>query len=121
MYLRANVPQTVRVTTRLVGRVHGLPPQLGEELYLILREAVGNAVRHGNPTELRIAVSAGRRRVDASVTDNGRGFGPGTAAGNGLASMRERTHLLRGHLDVASAPGRGTWVTLWVPLTGGRS
>ena len=54
-------------------------------------------------------------RVRLAVSDDGRGFEePG--GGHGLEGMRERARLLGGRLRVSSAPGRGTRVTLSVPL-----
>ncbi len=52
------------------------------------------------------------------VADDGRGFDPaqGPGGGFGLQSMRERLVRLAGHVDVESAPGRGTRVTCVCPL-----
>ena len=64
-------------------------------------------------------------RVKAVVQDDGEGFVPGeeapsssTGGGTGLASMKERTSLLGGNLELASAPGKGTRVEIFVPLPG---
>jgi signal transduction histidine kinase len=53
-----------------------------------------------------------------AIRDDGVGFdpvGPGTRKTLGMASMRERLRLVRGKLDVVSAPGQGTAVLAWVP------
>jgi signal transduction histidine kinase len=79
----------------------------------IVREAVGNALRHGGADCVRItleATPAGGRLV---VQDDGRGFDTDTAAygnGYGLTSMRERAHRLPGSCAVTSEPGSGTTV-----------
>ena len=48
----------------------------------------------------------------AEVSDDGRGFGPEAPIGIGLRSMRERTAVLGGKLEVESEPGEGTRVRL---------
>ena len=79
----------------------------------IVREAVGNALKHGGADCVRVtlqATPAGGRLV---VQDDGRGFDVATAAygnGYGLTSMRERAQRLPGACTVTSEPGRGTTV-----------
>jgi len=79
----------------------------------IVREAVGNALRHGGADCVRVtleATPAGGRLV---VRDDGRGFDTEAAAhghGYGLTSMRERAHQLPGSCVVKSGPGSGTTV-----------
>jgi two-component system NarL family sensor kinase len=56
-----------------------------------------------------------------TVADDGVGFDPENRSVRrhlGLASMRERTRLVNGTLDIRSAPGRGTTVVAWAPLEG---
>lgn len=84
-------------------------------LLRIVREAVGNAARHGNATRLKIElqrVSSGQRRL--LVCDDGSGFDVAEAAtkrrGFGLMSMRERSEGLPGTFEVESTPGGGTTV-----------
>jgi signal transduction histidine kinase len=60
--------------------------------------------------------------LQLAVTDTGTGFNPGQQRHRpslGLESMRERVRLLGGELDVESAPGHGTTILAWVPLTKG--
>jgi signal transduction histidine kinase len=55
------------------------------------------------------------------VADDGPGFNPDAAARSGrlgLAGMRERAELLGGSFEVDSAPGAGTTVRVWWPLSG---
>ena len=56
-----------------------------------------------------------------AVHDNGTGFDSAQDRSRhslGLASMKERVHLLGGELDIDSAPGQGTTVIAWVRLNG---
>jgi signal transduction histidine kinase len=95
-----------------------------DEVFLIIREAVRNALEHAAPRHVLIIVDVTPHELRAQVLDNGRGFVvPGqadvaTSGTVGLASMWERAALLGGKLTVASAPGRGTCVDLFVPLLG---
>ncbi|MEV0393643.1 sensor histidine kinase [Polymorphospora rubra] len=122
-YLDHHVPPPVRIHLTVSDGVDALPPEVGEELYLILCEAVRNAVRHSDPTELRIRLGINGNRIDASVTDDGRGFDQSAAVATsygGLLSMRDRAELLRGTLRLSSVAGHGTTVTVAVPLPGSR-
>jgi signal transduction histidine kinase len=118
-YMLANVPPAVTATLEVLGDEKLLPPNVSEELYLILREATRNALRHAEASEIRLLMEIGDDTVEASVADNGRGFQVESAAARptgGLPSMRERAELLRGDLILTSLPGGGTNVRVTVPL-----
>ncbi|WP_338700522.1 ATP-binding protein [Streptomyces sp. Q6] len=93
-----------------------LPRSLGDDLFLMLRECLRNAIAHAAATRVVIEVHVGSEGVRATVRDDGTGFSPGKSAGNGLASLTERTGLLGGRLTIDSAPGKGTSVALTVPV-----
>lgn len=79
----------------------------------IVREAVGNALRHGGAGCVRVTLRATQTGSRLVVQDDGRGFDPAAAAhgsGYGLTSMRERARRLPGDCVVTSEPGRGTTV-----------
>ena len=87
----------------------------------IIRELAVNAVRHGQARTIRVAGSREDGRLLFSVRDDGRGFDPrrcpGVAEGHfGLQGILERVEGLEGELNVRSAPGRGTKVTVALPL-----
>lgn len=116
-----------------VERQHGLrilfgaPPQLPAihtpatvALYRIVQEALRNAVQHGEAVSASIQVRVIRNRIRLSVTDDGAGFELAVhrpQPGLGLVSMQERARLLGGWVDIESSPGRGTTVTVDVPLS----
>jgi signal transduction histidine kinase len=98
------------------------PAGIIDEAFLIVREALRNALTHGAPQSVVVGVEVTRRELRAWVDDDGSGFACGgdaesPAAGTGLAAMRERAALLGGTLAIASKPGRGTSVELNVPLS----
>lgn len=79
----------------------------------ITREAVGNALRHGRATCVRISLEATPTGGRLVVQDDGDGFDVAAvaeAAGYGLTSMRARALALPGTFDLRSAPGVGTRV-----------
>ena len=87
----------------------------------IIRELAVNAVRHGNATEIKVAGSIEDDRLLFSVRDNGCGFDPanrpGMAQGHfGLQGVKERVKEFAGELQIESAPGAGTKVTIALQL-----
>ena len=88
-------------------------------IFLTTQEALANIARHARATEVTLSA----RRVDGKVilhiTDNGHGFDmqtlSQTTVGHGLSNMRSRTEELRGELEINSAVGEGTAVSLTLP------
>ena len=79
----------------------------------ITREAVGNALRHGDADCVKITLEATSEGGRLVVRDDGRGFDVGmarSANGYGLTSMHERALGLPGAFGLESQPGRGTSV-----------
>jgi signal transduction histidine kinase len=102
------------------------PGTVIDETFLITREAVRNALAHGDPQRVLVRVALTPYELRALVEDDGRGFvvpqgGDLGFSGNGLGSMHERAALIGGQLTVTSTPGEGTHVELVVPLTGHRN
>lgn len=89
-------------------------------VYRLLQESLTNCRQHAPGGEPRVRVQQSEGQVLVSVTDQGTGFDPQTAAlaGRlGLAFMRERVRLLGGIFEVNSAPGRGTCIIARLPLS----
>jgi signal transduction histidine kinase len=86
-------------------------PEVREDLARIVREAVSNAARHGEASNVTVALS-NTDGIRVSVTDDGRGFDPDAPRrrGFGLTSMRERAELRGATVVVQSRPGEGTKV-----------
>ena len=86
----------------------------------VVRELVGNAIRHGRATKVKVAGALDTDALRCAVTDNGTGFDPETAPGVlqghfGLQGIRERLQLLDGTLTIESSPGRGTRAVFTLP------
>ena len=87
-------------------------------LFRVAQEAVNNVLRHAQASALTVKLAPVRQGLELSVSDNGRGFdsaGKQLRGSLGIASMRERTRLLNGELEIRSSLGQGTTVTAWVP------
>lgn len=86
-------------------------------IYRIVREAFNNTYQHGEADLICVDLAYQDGRLTLSISDNGCGFDPQKATdGVGLLCMRERAMILGGTLDIISAPGKGTRITLTCPL-----
>lgn len=97
-----------------------LSRSLASVFYRVAQEAVGNAMRHGEPRSIAITLTADAHTACLSIRDDGRGFDPHEHApsgqgGMGLFMMRERLMLLQGTLAIESVPGLGTLVRAVAP------
>ncbi len=92
-----------------------LPEQINH-LVAFTREALSNAIRHAQSPkiEVRMAYVSGHLRL--VVRDFGRGFSASADSGYGLRNMRDRARLLGAELKFDSTPGKGTLVTLDLPM-----
>lgn len=99
-----------------------LPPQSVAAMRSILREAVGNALRHANASTVGIRLGDTAGGLVLTVADDGKGFDPAaTQAGNGLRNMRSRATALHGTMTVsrgAAMGRRGTVIEVRFPLEG---
>ena len=92
-----------------------------EEVFLIGREALGNAFQHSGAQDIEAEVTYGEGALHLRVRDDGRGIGApiledgGTSGHFGLIGMRERAKKLGGHLEIWSKPDAGTEIDLRVP------
>jgi signal transduction histidine kinase len=115
------VPPNIRAGIRVEGDESAVPDHVRGQLFLVLREAVRNAVTHSGCDSLAVGLDVAPEKVVGSVRDDGRGFDASDGNGGvGLRSMRERVALLDGGLELDCEPGRGTRVEVSVPLRGGR-
>jgi signal transduction histidine kinase len=118
------VHRDIRLRIFVTGRPRRLRPDAQEQIYLISREAMVNAMRHSQATNVETEVEYLPRRLRVIIRDNGRGIDPdfvrsgeahhcGLAAG--LAGMRKRAEEIGARLRVWSRLGAGTEVEISVP------
>lgn len=104
---------------RLPDQGPRLAPHLEQQIYQVAVEAIANVARHAGARRLVVELATAGRELRLRVADDGAGFTPdaaGPAGHYGIRGMRERAALLGGELQIGSAPGAGTTVTLRVPL-----
>ena len=111
----APTPTTVEVALEAPDRT--LPMPVLRHVLLGVKEALHNVARHAGAAHVAVGLSDHDGAMAICIRDDGRGFRPDApSAGRGLASLRRRAEAADGHLDVQSAPGQGTVLTLRVPL-----
>lgn len=95
-----------------------LPPEMRHNIFLIVKEALTNALKHGGAKEVLVQAKATDTTLEIVVQDDGRGFDsqkpPAPGKRQGLGNMHDRAVAMGGQLVVESAAGRGTCVRLTV-------
>lgn len=109
-----------RTGIRVDVSAEDLPDTLSDEhrtcVFRIVQEALHNATRHAQATNVRVVVRQEPSRLLLVVQDNGRGFDPQTTRGMGLLGMEERVRHLGGSIQIESEPGRGALIQVELPL-----
>jgi signal transduction histidine kinase len=91
--------------------------QARHELFLVVKEALHNVVRHAGATQVEFRMALEDRRLLITITDNGAGFDASAVRdGHGLKNFAERLGKLGGRCAIESLPGKGTKVEISVPL-----
>jgi signal transduction histidine kinase len=85
-------------------------------IYRVTQEALRNCVRHAGASAVRVGLTKAAKSVMLEVEDNGKGFRVGRSRGLGLIGMEERVARLGGRFRVRSEPGRGTMLSVELPL-----
>jgi NarL family two-component system sensor histidine kinase LiaS len=112
-YGHTRIPATVQVNGE-----RWLPLALEQALYRVTQEALSNVARHSRASAVTLQLEFQPDLVRLEIADNGIGFDPQQAAGQGfgLESMSARLAELGGRLEVRSGREQGTQVTALVPL-----
>jgi PAS domain S-box-containing protein len=113
------IPADVQV----VGEPHQLSNDAELMLFRITQEALTNVQKHSGATQVRITMEFTGQTAKVAVNDNGKGFEiperMGDLAGSGrlgLAGMQERAQLMGGTLNINSESGKGTTLTVEIPV-----
>jgi ligand-binding sensor domain-containing protein/signal transduction histidine kinase len=108
----------VRVRLEFPEDIPALPlgADARHQLALSVREALTNVARHAQAAEVVISLAIESKSLVLKVQDNGRGFVPSQATGNGLGNMRSRLEQIGGKFECASDPASGTCLTFRLPL-----
>jgi signal transduction histidine kinase/ligand-binding sensor domain-containing protein len=97
--------------------VRELSTDLRHNLFLAIKEALHNIVKHAHATEIRLRVSFTEQALNVVVEDDGCGFNnaPDNALADGLRNMQQRMADIGGECRIESHPGAGTKVCLHLP------
>lgn len=110
----------LQLTLQLTNHLDRLSPAIEQTIYRIAQEAMTNIDRHANANKMSVELAwAGETTLKLIISENGQGFDPAQLKPNrqfGLQGMKERAEMIGGKLQVDSQPGRGTTVSLTVPV-----
>ncbi|MGC4016982.1 MAG: ATP-binding protein [Luteolibacter sp.] len=92
-------------------------PRRRHHIALATREALNNAVKHADPASILLRITLGNNKLVVLIQDDGSGFAVEYAAsGDGLRNLKRRMEDCGGNCEIVSQRGKGTAVTLTVPL-----
>ncbi|GAA0925624.1 sensor histidine kinase [Nonomuraea longicatena] len=107
--------QEVPAALTVTGTARLLHPEVEVTVFRAVQEALANVARHAGAGKAGVTLSYMEDVVVVDVRDDGTGFVPERADGFGLTAMRQRVVRLAGSLEVESAPGQGTALSVSVP------
>lgn len=92
-------------------------------IYRLIQESLNNISKHAEASHIDFTIKIAREQLMITLADNGKGFEieeiinrPPDHKGIGLTAMRERAKMLGGSLDIESNVGKGTTVSVFIPL-----
>jgi two-component system sensor histidine kinase DegS len=89
-------------------------------VFRAVQELLANVREHAQATQVKMTVDVDTNQVRVGVEDNGKGFDPDGAGftggqGRGLKTLKERIDLVGGSMEITTAAGKGTKISLVVP------
>lgn len=114
----------IKCRLRVETLQHRLAPAIETECFRVAQEALTNIARHARARTVTVDLRAADGQLHLRVRDDGAGFDVSALREQavqgeslGLLSMEERALLAGGGIEINSAPGQGTEVHAWFPLT----
>ncbi|WP_035347300.1 histidine kinase [Alkalihalobacillus hemicellulosilyticus] len=101
------------------GHIIRLPQKMEIAAFRLVQEAVQNAYKHAEPTNIEVKIEYKPTKVIIVIKDDGKGFDPSEkkVGSFGLMGMKERVNMLAGQLTIHSKPKYGTAVVIGIPLS----
>jgi signal transduction histidine kinase len=115
---------SISASLEIESELSPVPREVAQAAFRLMQEALMNAEKHAQATEVRVTLGLGQDCLVCKVKDNGIGFDPeslppaGIGGGFGLPGMTQRAESLGGKVEVRSAPGQGTEVVFTLPAAG---
>ena len=95
-----------------------LNKELKHHIYRITQELCNNTLKHAHASHISLSINKHEDQISFLYEDNGKGFDISThKQGIGLSNIKERTNLINASLNLDSFPGRGTHLTIEIPLS----
>jgi signal transduction histidine kinase len=91
-----------------------LSPHTETTAYFVIAEALTNTVKHARATRVDVRAVVHQRALELEIRDDGIG-GARTDHGTGLIGLTDRVQSIGGHITIASPPGEGTTITVYLP------
>ncbi len=110
--------RAIKVNLHISGMDDRLDEKTETILYRIIQEGVTNVIKHAAATRLTIQLAKEPQSLSLTIEDNGVGFPRndiGKKMGAGLKGMQDRIAILKGFLEIDTAPGKGTLLSVFVP------
>jgi signal transduction histidine kinase len=114
-YREAGLP----VRLQVIGEPMPLPSGVELSVYRIVQEALTNALKHADPTDVTVTLAFRDGRLELEVVDDGPPARGTATTGQGIVGMRERVALLGGRLETGQRDGGGFRVAAQLPISGG--
>ncbi len=117
-YVDSVAPEGINVAIRVNGDERRTEDSIRGELFLMVREALYNAIVHARPSYISAHIDIMPDEIRAVIEDDGEGFDPSRVpqTSTGLASLNERLQLLNGLSKIESIMGTGTRIVIQIPL-----
>ena len=114
----------IKLIYKTEGELYRLPQKIENNIFRIIQEAINNAIKYSETDVVEIFLRQTDNDLTIVVKDAGKGFDPkivearsvNIESGRGFFNMYERTEYVNGRLEIVSDPGKGTTVTLSVPV-----
>ena len=106
------------------GFMSRLEPKIENNIYRIVQEAVNNAVKYSEATEIKITLTHNSKFLNLEISDDGKGFdfqklkedGHFKTSGHGIFNIKERVNFINGQFQLDTGPGSGTIIRIELPL-----
>lgn len=112
-------PQSINFSFNIRGNITeaSLDVSKRKELYMIFKEAINNAAKYSSCKNVTIDLDANRQYIQLNISDDGVGFDTRLGkVGNGLRNMEQRSISIGGKMHIISANGKGTKLSLEIPI-----
>jgi two-component system sensor histidine kinase UhpB len=109
--------RSCRVTFEASGSIPRLHPDMEMTFFRIAQEGINNALKHADPSEIKVRLSSTSDAIELSIHDDGCGFDPAhVVPGFGLTGIHERAMLIHATMTMTSAPSQGTSLVVRLPV-----